>query len=175
MIGHIDSLGYSVVFMARVLKSKDLDKAEISLNGVDLIGGSKTDWIHVTNPYLKDRLIIQVNENASKTSSSEDDSALSLSKNALTSEGTLSSRTIHGDEKSITNSRGLRVFFRDEVFEGLMESKYYHISLLISLKVMNQEEQMYVLFTGEDLEAGGTKTWINQSFALGDKFELTFK
>lgn len=157
----INSTGLSIVFVARAIVDKDDERVEILLNGFDFKGKTEKKWIRINDLVMPGTLELSTKSLSENLENECPEEVVKL----LTSENPL-------DKSTRKFYKGFRINFRDKEFKAILKSKYYQIVFLISIKVMDSDEQFYISLNGKDLESGKSIVWINQSFEVNEKFKL---
>lgn len=166
----IDSKGYSLLFLARLLKSDDQEITSIELRGSDLITKEKINWFKFEDVRPNEQ--VQLNFLDSKFDNNENPINDQLIRTPNQKYSTSEDSEYLYQVSRKPNSINLDL--KNQIFNGTIDSNSYHIVFMLSIKVYADEEQVTLHFYGEDLEKNTTQNWINEEVKSYENINLRF-
>jgi hypothetical protein len=68
----------------------------------------------------------------------------------------------------------MQVRYKDQWYKANFNSKAYHVRFMISIKVLNEEEQLFLSLSGDDMENNSSQKWLWQEFNAEEEVIVEF-
>jgi hypothetical protein len=179
-IGKVDSTGYSLLFVSTLLKTREERKFGFELRGADLVNKNKYSWLKLENVPSGTRFLLKVLEKKMENQFTENTIGLEEfdKMNTLTENSLLRANDSKDALNSIDEPRNelniMQVRYKDQWYKANFNSKAYHVRFMISIKVLNEEEQLFLSLSGDDMENNSSQKWLWQEFNAEEEVIVEF-